>query len=366
MANEVGTPSSSTMDAEDAALLHKKAKKRMYDRRQQMKKRAELSRLQALVTDLEGQSEKLQYLRKGLLPWKDVAIALSRESMLAIDANVSLKQNIRHYERLAAHLSKWVYDMTAISRAPPSLAIACRQTSLPMRDASRHLGFDWITRQLYFNMPRFLDESKLPVSLEPYFSVDIAPIDDTYLLTSYHQRVEDVTLHEMRAYLLSSVLHMPGYDLTLDETDHDMVYRRYQVPYCSGQAHYYENTLMREFVEENRVTMVVQTVSEDEKYPNQDVRRDWLQWVVAERVSPTQTVIKLGTVATGMRNSSGFLPIETSSTFRNELIGISDPVLRDDVYRHCVREYVHRSHEADLDEFRAFLREHRRRSSSSV
>ncbi|KDO29644.1 hypothetical protein SPRG_05596 [Saprolegnia parasitica CBS 223.65] len=360
MANEVAASSSSSAD--DAALLHKKAKKRMYDRRQQMKKRAELSRLQALVTDLEGQSEKLQYLRKGLLPWKDVAIALSRESMLAIDANVSLKQNIRHYERLAAHLSKWVYDMTAISRAPPSLAVACRQTSLPMRDASRHLGFDWITRQLFYNMPRFLDESKLPVSLEPYFSVDIAPVDDTYLMTSYHQRVEDVTLQEMRAYLLSSVLHMPGYDLTLDETDHDMVYRRYQVPYCSGQAHYYENTLMREFVEENRVTMVVQTVSEDEKYPNQDVRRDWLQWVVAERVSPTQTVMKLGTVATGVRDGNGFLPVETTSTFRNELIGISDPIVRDDVYRRCVREHVHRSHAADVAEFQAFLRQHRCRS----
>ncbi|OQS01540.1 hypothetical protein ACHHYP_00667 [Achlya hypogyna] len=340
-----------------ADVMDKKAKKRMYDRRQQMKKRAELSHLQALIKDLENQSEKLLYLKKGLLPWKDVAIALSRESMLALDANVGLKQSIRHYEHLATLLSRWVYDMTSVCRAPSSsVELTCRQTSLPMTDSSRNLGFDWITRQMYHNMPRFLEESRLPVSLETYFTVDVEPMGDSYLLTSYHQRIEDVSLHVARAYLQFSVLHMAGYDLTLDETEPGTVYRRYKVEYCNGQAQYYENTLMREFVEEDRVTMVVQTVSEDEKYPNADARRDWLQWVVAERISATQTVIKHGTMAASLRDKHGYLPVEKCSRFSDELSTIDDPVRLDAIYRHRVREYVLGSHEYDLMEFREFVR----------
>ncbi|OQR80456.1 hypothetical protein THRCLA_23481, partial [Thraustotheca clavata] len=200
----------------------------------------------------------------------------------------------------------------------------------------------------YHNIPHFLESSQIPSIPQDFFSCDVASIDDTYLQTSYTQHVENASLHVVRAFLQSHVLHMPGYDLTLDETENDTVYRRYQVSYASGEASYYENTLMREFVDENRVIMVVQTVSEDEKYPNRDVKRDWLQWFVAERIDDKTTVIKAGTIASGLRGPKGYIPIEECSTFKNELLLTDDLFRRDDIYRRRVYDYVYRSHLYDI------------------
>ncbi|RHY75041.1 hypothetical protein DYB30_013103, partial [Aphanomyces astaci] len=150
-----------------------------------------------------------------------------------------------------------------------------RYTSLPKSESARHLGFDWITKHLFYNLPREVDHCHFPSTHDPYLSVRAEPIDDTHVISHASQRVEPVAFHIAVQCMRKMVLQFPGSIEELDPTTPDMTYLRYRA--AVGRNEYFENTLMREFQEVDRYTIVVLIISEDDKYPTSGLRRNWTQ-----------------------------------------------------------------------------------------
>ncbi|RHY18029.1 hypothetical protein DYB25_014336, partial [Aphanomyces astaci] len=150
-----------------------------------------------------------------------------------------------------------------------------RYTSLPKSESARHLGFDWITKHLFYNLPREVDHCHFPSTHDPYLSVRAEPIDDTHVISHASQRVEPVAFHIAVQCMRKMVLQFPGSIEELDPTTPDMTYLRYRA--AVGRNEYFENTLMREFHEDDRYTIVVLIISEDDKYPTSGLRRNWTQ-----------------------------------------------------------------------------------------
>ncbi|RHZ42884.1 hypothetical protein DYB26_015195, partial [Aphanomyces astaci] len=129
-----------------------------------------------------------------------------------------------------------------------------RYTSLPKSESARHLGFDWITKHLFYNLPREVDHCHFPSTHDPYLSVRAEPIDDTHVISHASQRVEPVAFHIAVQCMRKMVLQFPGSIEELDPTTPDMTYLRYRA--AVGHNEYFENTLMREFHEDDRYTIV--------------------------------------------------------------------------------------------------------------
>ncbi|RHY36151.1 hypothetical protein DYB38_002855 [Aphanomyces astaci] len=188
-----------------------------------------------------------------------------------------------------------------------------RYTSLPKSESARHLGFDWITKHLFYNLQREVDHCHFPSTHDPYLSVRAEPIDDTHVISHASQRVEPVAFHIAVQCMRKMVLQFPGSIEELDPTTPDMTYLRYRA--AVGHNEYFENTLMREFHEDDRYTIVVLIISEDDKYPTSGLRRNWTQWVQVEPVDATHSVIRQGTTWFGLRDATRSLAIEDSTTF---------------------------------------------------
>ncbi|RHY35722.1 hypothetical protein DYB34_003024 [Aphanomyces astaci] len=156
------------------------------------KKVDELRKLQNLVTDLVAKASQLKYFKQSMLPWKEIAIALGRETAESFDSNRMLRGDLFQLENLAADMSR------------------LRYTSLPKSESARHLGFDWITKHLFYNLPREVDHCHFPSTHDPYLSVRAEPIDDTHVISHASQRVEPVAFHIAVQCMRKMVLQFPG------------------------------------------------------------------------------------------------------------------------------------------------------------
>ncbi|ETV76158.1 hypothetical protein H257_09684 [Aphanomyces astaci] len=306
--------------------LDKKARRRLYDRKKQKKKVDELRKLQNLVTDLVAKASQLKYFKQSMLPWKEIAIALGRETAESFDSNRMLRGDLFQLENLAADVSRWVAVMSHAPTVPYPLVekqhFSLRYTSLPKSESARHLGFDWITKHLFYNLQREVDHCHFPSTHDPYLSVRAEPIDDTHVISHASQRVEPVAFHIAVQCMRKMVLQYPGSIEELDPTTPDMTYLRYRA--AVGHNEYFENTLMREFQEDDRYTIVVLIISEDDKYPTSGLRRNWTQWVQVEPVDATHSVIRQGTTWFGLRDATRSLTIEDSTTFGPQIAACKD------------------------------------------
>ncbi|KAF0714268.1 Aste57867_3983 [Aphanomyces stellatus] len=302
-------------DVEDMepVFMDKKAKRRLYDRKKQKKKLAEVKMLQNLIQDLSVKAGELKYFKQSMLPWKDIAISLGRESADAYDANRMLRGELFQVENLAMEMGKWVVAMQSppVPHAPKIQHTCWRYTSLPKSDAARLMGFDWITQHLYHNIDRFVDQCRFPSHFERHFSIHAEFVDDTHLVDQCAQRVEPVSLDVAASILHNTIFQYPGHDKVLETPGADMHYVRYKA--AVGQDFFFENTLMREFRDAKRYIIVVHVISDDDKHPNVGVRRDWTQWYMAEAVDATHTVIREGMRWYGLRTAKRCLSIEEST-----------------------------------------------------
>ncbi|KAF0749211.1 hypothetical protein AaE_007107 [Aphanomyces astaci] len=98
--------------------LDKKARRRLYDCKKQKKKVDELRKLQNLVTDLVAKASQLKYFKQSMLPWKEIAIALGRETAESFDSNRMLRGDLFQLENLAADMSRWVAVMSHAPTVP--------------------------------------------------------------------------------------------------------------------------------------------------------------------------------------------------------------------------------------------------------
>ncbi|ETV95327.1 hypothetical protein H310_11224 [Aphanomyces invadans] len=339
--------------------MDKKARRRLYDRRKQNKKVDEVKRLRNIVQVLMAKASKLKYFKQSMLPWKDIAIELGRETAESFESNRMLRGDLFQVENLAIDMGRWVATMTqapSIPRSPVEKQhFSLRYTSLPKSESARHLGFDWITKHLFHNLQHAVDHCHFPATHDPYFSVMAEPLDDTHVISHAAQRVEPVPYHVAVQCMRTMILQFPGSIEELDPTMPDMTYLRYKA--AVGPNEYFENTLMREFHELDRYTIVVHIISEDDKHPVTGVRRNWTQWVRVEPVGDTHAVIRQGMTWFGLRTQDRYLALEESTTFGPRLAQWNDIDQKLNAYARFLEERVKHELFEERAEFHRLARE---------
>ncbi|KAG9414197.1 hypothetical protein AC1031_013402 [Aphanomyces cochlioides] len=226
-------------------------------------------------------ASQMQYFKQTMLPWKDIAITLGRETAESVDTNRMLRGELYQVESLAHALSQWVEKMTnnPVLHSPKDHHFTLQFTSLPETESVRRHGFDWITKHLFHNIDRATHQIHFPSNLSEYLNINAAFTPDTHVITTVNQRVEPVSLDIAAGCLKQQVFNYPGSVEVLDTLDEGMQYLRFK---ASAADHtFYENTLFREFRQRNRYVIIVHIISEDDKHPQQGARRNWTQWYVS-------------------------------------------------------------------------------------
>ncbi|KAH9128518.1 hypothetical protein AeMF1_001331 [Aphanomyces euteiches] len=336
----------------DADVLDKKTKRRLYDRKKQKKKQAELKKLQSLVQNLMQRASQMQYFKQTMLPWKDIAITLGRETAESVDMNRMLRGELYQVESLAHALSRWVEKMTnnPVLHSPNDHPFTLQYTSLPETESVRRHGFDWITKHLFHNIDRAMRQVHFPSNLSEYLNIDAAFTPDTHVITTVNQRVEPVSLDVAAGCLKHQVFNYPGSVEVLDTLDEGMQYLRFK---ASAADHtFYENTLFREFRQRNRYVIIVHIISEDDKHPQQGARRNWTQWIVADVVDENHTLIRECLAWYGLRTPNKYLPVEESTSFGPKLISYPDEETKLSIYRRLLESVQYPSIREDWQQFR--------------
>ncbi|ETV97952.1 hypothetical protein H310_09266 [Aphanomyces invadans] len=184
-----------------------------------------------------------------------------------------------------------------------------------MADSSvRSVGLDWISKRLFRNLNPWMERSRVAVSMTPYYRVAVHEGEDQsyYVLEEYKQRVEPMALA-----LVSSILHRMYFEFVdgdqVDDAQGDKLrYLRYASLYGRARNQiFHENMLVRAYDDpvHSRYVIFTHSISDDSKYP-QDIQSDWTAWVVAEALSPTETVIQHGYISNGLRRGSRPLTLE--------------------------------------------------------
>ncbi|KAF0700813.1 Aste57867_8664 [Aphanomyces stellatus] len=296
-------------------------KKKEYNkRRNRMLREAEKNEVMTLrkqATELEVLIKDLVARRGGagvateMLPWKDVAGIFSQMKATSEKEKAQLFHKVKSYRDVAFVMHQWVNSNHHLPVMPDPFKQTWRNSALVAHEGSRALGFDWIAKQLYYNIDTMIAHCGLPPSLDTCNEVKVYQLENlnSYHLSKARQRIEHASLEEVMQVLRRQYFENTAE--TLDSPDANVRYFRLESAY-GNTAHnsYTQNILMRQFEEANRYVLFAHSITEDEKFPVDRIQRNWTNWTVAERLDSNMTIIKQMSVATGLRMNEVFLPFD--------------------------------------------------------
>ncbi|OQR91122.1 hypothetical protein ACHHYP_04963 [Achlya hypogyna] len=147
------------MGDEDTSRLRKLA----YDREtKRLERRAYLSEVNALRTQVTALTHSLFALRGTFVTWQDVAAELRHSCETSRAQNQQLRTSVEHYQRLAAHLHSWLETMTPGSLVPRLSPQPWPEISLSAHEDIRAIGFSWLAQQLSCAAAQHLAPSYFP------------------------------------------------------------------------------------------------------------------------------------------------------------------------------------------------------------
>ncbi|KAH9105319.1 hypothetical protein LEN26_003731 [Aphanomyces euteiches] len=243
-----------------------------------------IAELEEIIKPLQEQAAR----RKAwtLLPWKDIADELGEECDNATTEWSHLKAQVEEYEEIVRIMKKWVATNCALKCSLDGRVSTWRDNSLPANPQSRHLGKEWITKQLYYNATRMFHAYGFP----PTDCMDDFHLFDMDLETSagvqyvFGGQFNDVSSESLAllycgqtcSVLMANLQHRIPSE-TVKESDGDM--QLHQMVTANGE---FVNVLAASFNEEGRFVAVVQDILDDETVELDDrfrLRRYRTYWV---------------------------------------------------------------------------------------
>ncbi|CAK4077919.1 unnamed protein product [Aphanomyces euteiches] len=225
-----------------------------------------IAELEEIIKPLQEQAAR----RKAwtLLPWKDIADVLGEECDNATTEWSHLKAQVEEYEEIVRIMKKWVATNCALKCSLDDRVSTWRDNSLPANPQSRHLGKEWITKQLYYNATRMFHAYGFP----PTDCMDDFHLFDMDLETSagvqyvFGGQFNDVSSESLAllycgqtcSVLMANLQHRIPSE-TVKESDGDM--QLHQMVTDNGE---FVNVLAASFNEEGRFVAVVQDILDDE------------------------------------------------------------------------------------------------------
>ncbi|KAF0688334.1 Aste57867_20046 [Aphanomyces stellatus] len=349
------TSASSIDEMRELKRIHKQTYNRERLRRKTAGDKAEAQALMNQITALERTADEIRFQKSNTaLSWKDIAAVFQEGRAMLQCQNHNLKKQVETQERIRRALLKWLSLSSTMPLECISVATTYKFTSLMADESTRKIGLEWIAKRLHHNLDPWIERSNMPVSMEPYFRLDVRRIDasdgpSSYVLEEYQQRVEAMPLTDAAACLERIYFEVVDGDQIEADEPRTLRYVRYQSWY--GQTvnrSFHEKMLVRAIHEENRYIIFTHSISDDAKHPDA-ICNDWTAWIVAERLSPTTTVIKNGFMAYGMREASGaYFAVDEECAFLKD---VQDEGLKFAKFQQYQRDYRATRHAGDLVHF---------------
>ncbi|OQR82153.1 hypothetical protein ACHHYP_16363, partial [Achlya hypogyna] len=158
----------------------RRRKQRDAQRRHRQQIVDEIQNLRRTVDRLRATLAKTQEraLATRPLPWKEIAAVFRSERSSSEARFHKLQTELRRWQHIATVMATWVQDTATAPEYNLTPQLNWRHHTLPKDPTTRRLGYDWIMDQVYYNLPRFLEQSGLPASLETYHATTHPPLDD--------------------------------------------------------------------------------------------------------------------------------------------------------------------------------------------
>ncbi|KAF0700854.1 Aste57867_8653 [Aphanomyces stellatus] len=190
------------MDAATQKQLQKRLKRRGYIRKMMQqyreKERLEFAFLRSSAQQLEDELNAMlaaaipKYDASAMLTWKEVATALEDEKNLVVMQKQALAEQVEDVQALVRDMSKWVAVHTGIPVHPRASMPSWRDVTLFANPASRELGKEWITKQLFFNSERMFRDHGFPDVSGTYFhDTTVSYSDDSFVIVQRSQHEMD-------------------------------------------------------------------------------------------------------------------------------------------------------------------------------
>ncbi|OQS06884.1 hypothetical protein THRCLA_01089 [Thraustotheca clavata] len=310
------------------------------------------SQLKVITTTKKRSQSEDEDMSNELLPWKEVATVFKTMKLESQEKKSTLESKVRKYKEIACIMNSWVSKSMSIPNFTDPFKQSWRNSSLMAHESSRRLGFDWITKQLYYNIDAVIQHCGLPSNMKPCSEVHVFPLEDdpSYHLVKARQRIEHGTLEEVTQTLQR--LYFEKRDGILDSPDPNILYFRMKSPYGATQQYsYFQNILARQFFDEDRYVIFTHSITDDEKYPLDRIQRNWTNWTIAERLGPDQVIIKQVSIANGLRMHDKYLPFDQDPS----AVLSSDPVVQFRQFEHKTHLYHQRIFAQDVLKFQQTL-----------
>ncbi|KAG9399569.1 hypothetical protein AC1031_011960 [Aphanomyces cochlioides] len=186
------------VDPKVAKQLQRRIKRRGYIRKMmqqyRQKEKLELVFLRSQAAQLE--TEVAQLLQSSFpkrdpvdkLPWKEVAAALLPEKRLALSQQRALTEQVEGMQALVEDMALWVSANTSIPISPTHQRLGWRNMTLLANPASRAMGKEWITQQLFHNSTSMFQYYGFPTLDAPGFeTTDVRFYDDYFTFVRCNQ-----------------------------------------------------------------------------------------------------------------------------------------------------------------------------------
>ncbi|RQM25225.1 hypothetical protein B5M09_000793 [Aphanomyces astaci] len=303
-------------------------RKKILSRRKQQRYRkrivADNDGLRTHARDLERELHRLKVATKQcdliphVLSWQQVAKALMEERDISLESNASLKAKCQNYRNVVAQLAAWAQTVIGLPSQPRTDINTWRTVRLGTDPILRGTGIDWITRHLYHNTDAMLERYQFS-AFPPrgVYSEDDIDVTDSDGFRCIHRFQGDVaqTVDGIAAALRGNIWKflLVGMLSTMDpesigggSSAPSDIYR-----HTLNSSVESVNLVSREFTVGTRTTFVGEQVEDDEAWPTDGKRqRRRLIWIVLDRVTETQSKVRVLYMVSHSFTKHGYLPLE--------------------------------------------------------
>ncbi|KDO34729.1 hypothetical protein SPRG_00791 [Saprolegnia parasitica CBS 223.65] len=288
-----------------------KTKLRLYNRFKQREHRSllrsETSQLRRSIAALHAQLGRLQAQSSTTaLSWQDVAAALRDAAATSLVEQVDLQDVQRRRQRFLAAMTQWV-ALHSVQRGL-STQTTWREVSVLSDPLTRLASLDWVSQNLYHNTDAVFATFGLcgpnaAMRNQRACKYEVLETGTIQLTWHYHLFVNkslDDVAPRVKALFWAPRMQgrftlQPPPDVYVHCLDAEMLAAT-TMEYKRVQRRGLEplNVLAREFKSMNRRTLVGRSIAYDEAWPRAaPVLRHCNVWVLCERVSPTQTQVRI-------------------------------------------------------------------------
>ncbi|OQR98380.1 hypothetical protein ACHHYP_08683 [Achlya hypogyna] len=242
------------------------------------------------------------------LPWKEIAAVFRSERSSSEARFHKLQTELRRWQHIATVMATWVQHTAVAPEYNLTPQLNWRHHTLPKDPTTRRLGYDWIMDQVYYNLPRFLEQSGLPASLETFHATTHPPLDDlsrgTTVVSQYCAPAPFNAVATVMQHIFYTI--RPWFDV-LDAPVPGTHYTRIKLFQPWDQ-----NTVARFVLEDDRFVLMTKSIKEDELHTTIDQpTRHWLSWIVVDRVSDNCSLIRMFHHYTTWEDKLGYIPLDT-------------------------------------------------------